>query len=663
MAASAEDGQTSEQATATGQAAVQNPVQSVAAVAQRAAAELQDLLRRRERLAGEVAELHWDLGGLAYEMAIRDHIRPDVLIRRAALLQERDTELAEVERQLAAHGLAQAAASQASGAKAQPGAAEQPTAQIPVSATGLPESRRRFPSLGVWCLLALACLGFGTALGSAASQPAEPGQLEAARPPLRLVLPAGAGGSSSATAGAGGSSAKAPALPEATATPSAGEARAGSPSEGSGGSRGASSGSGAGGRRASSTNGSPGSSGGGGGPAGSQGGGGAGEAGSPKQAKGLPPVKHVFLVVLDDEPYATVFGPSSPAPYLAHTLERKGELLVRYYAVAHEQLANGIALISGQGPTAQTATNCPSYTAIAPATASADGQVLGSGCVYPSSTPTLAGQLAAKHLTWRAYVEGMGEGGGSPACGHPVLDSEDTSSFDPGAGSGSAPAGAGGSSVATGTTGAGSVTERVGAGPYATFRNPFVYFQSIAGSAACATEDVGIDRLKGDLADAVRTPSLSYIVPDLCDDGSPTPCAPGRPAGMAAADGFLKRVIPQILASKAYKHGGLLAITVDEAPSTGEYADSSSCCEQPHFPNLPAPTGTAAELSAAGGGEVGALLLSPYVKAGTTSQEAFNHYSLLRTIESLFGLGHLGYAALPKVEAFGASVFNAAEGR
>jgi hypothetical protein len=58
------------------------------------------LRRRREQLAEEVAELHWNLGGLAYEMAIRDHFRLDVLIRRAAMLQERDAELAEVERML-----------------------------------------------------------------------------------------------------------------------------------------------------------------------------------------------------------------------------------------------------------------------------------------------------------------------------------------------------------------------------------------------------------------------------------------------------------------------------------------------------------------------------------------------------------------------------------
>ncbi len=59
-----------------------------------------DLRRRRDALAEQVTELHWDLGGLAYEMAIRDHFRLDVLVRRAAELQERDAELAEVERLL-----------------------------------------------------------------------------------------------------------------------------------------------------------------------------------------------------------------------------------------------------------------------------------------------------------------------------------------------------------------------------------------------------------------------------------------------------------------------------------------------------------------------------------------------------------------------------------
>ncbi len=69
-----------------------------------AAAEPHDgaasLRRRRDELVAHVAELHWDLGGLTYEMAIRDHFRLDVLVARAAELQERDAELGELERVL-----------------------------------------------------------------------------------------------------------------------------------------------------------------------------------------------------------------------------------------------------------------------------------------------------------------------------------------------------------------------------------------------------------------------------------------------------------------------------------------------------------------------------------------------------------------------------------
>ena len=59
-----------------------------------------DLASRRDQLAAYVAELQWDLGGLAYEMAIRDYIRTDLLVQRAAVLQAADAELAEVERLL-----------------------------------------------------------------------------------------------------------------------------------------------------------------------------------------------------------------------------------------------------------------------------------------------------------------------------------------------------------------------------------------------------------------------------------------------------------------------------------------------------------------------------------------------------------------------------------
>jgi len=59
-----------------------------------------ELREQRDELAARVAELTFDLGGLTYEMAIRDHFRPDVLARRAATLQQADAELAELERLL-----------------------------------------------------------------------------------------------------------------------------------------------------------------------------------------------------------------------------------------------------------------------------------------------------------------------------------------------------------------------------------------------------------------------------------------------------------------------------------------------------------------------------------------------------------------------------------
>jgi hypothetical protein len=56
-----------------------------------------DLVTQRERLTERFALMQSELGGLFYEMAIRDHVRMDVLIDKAAALQRVDAELAQVE--------------------------------------------------------------------------------------------------------------------------------------------------------------------------------------------------------------------------------------------------------------------------------------------------------------------------------------------------------------------------------------------------------------------------------------------------------------------------------------------------------------------------------------------------------------------------------------
>jgi hypothetical protein len=74
---------------------------AAAAAISTAGGSMAELRHRRLELAERVATLTWDLGGLAYEMAIRDHYRLDVLARRAAELQEADAQLAEAQRLLA----------------------------------------------------------------------------------------------------------------------------------------------------------------------------------------------------------------------------------------------------------------------------------------------------------------------------------------------------------------------------------------------------------------------------------------------------------------------------------------------------------------------------------------------------------------------------------
>jgi hypothetical protein len=82
-----------------------------------------DLQRRRDQLKARVAELQFDLGGLVYEMAIRDRIRVEVIVQRAAVLQDADAELGEVERILRLEQTSTAGACPSCGAPHSAGAA------------------------------------------------------------------------------------------------------------------------------------------------------------------------------------------------------------------------------------------------------------------------------------------------------------------------------------------------------------------------------------------------------------------------------------------------------------------------------------------------------------------------------------------------------------
>jgi phospholipase C len=135
-------------------------------------------------------------------------------------------------------------------------------------------------------------------------------------------------------------------------------------------------------------------------------------------------------------------------------------------------------------------------------------------------------------------------------------------------------------------------------GNYAVKHNPFAYY-----GGRCPSNVVSFDRLQSDLAS--NTPQFVWISPDLCNDTHDCPIQTG--------DSWLSSTVPQILSSTAWKQNGVLFIVWDEDDGSQSNA-------------------------------VAALVIAPKMKAHS-SAAAYDHYSLLATIEDRLGVSRLGNAA------------------
>ena len=331
----------------------------------------------------------------------------------------------------------------------------------------------------------------------------------------------------------------------------------------------------------------------------------------------VPPIRHVFVINIENKGYDETWGPASAAPYLAQTLRAKGVLLNTYYGTAHNSQPNYIAQVSGQGPNPDMQADCQVFNDFVPAGTAAPGQLRGTGCVFPAGTPTLVSQMDARKLTWKGYMQDM-----DANCVHPTVNTVDP-------------------------------TQKATADHmYAVRHDPFMYFHSIIDRPSyCAAHVQPLDAMFGDLASATTTPNLSYITPDLCSDGHDAPCADGRAGGLASVNAFMQKVVPRILASPAYQQDGMLVITADE--SDGPQSDATACCGEGPSTNSPLPG-----IVGPGGGRIGALVISKWTRGQTWSTTPYNHYSLLASLEDVFGLPHLGYAATPDLNRFGLDVYN-----
>jgi hypothetical protein len=436
---------------------------------------------------------------------------------------------------------------------------------------------------------------------------------------------------------------------------------------------------------------------------------------------GWKAVRHVFVITLENKNYEESFGTTATTshqdPFLK-SLAGQGALLNNYFGTGHVSLDNYISLLSGQPSTVDTETDCfgiwsdivdagsdSANPKILKAGTDANGHA-GGGCVFPARVKTLANQLDNARLTWKGYMGDMGNDlnrDGTKTCSFPARTAK-LAGTDP-------------AKAVDGTQSAqaGSASGDVKADAYATRHNPFVYFHSIIDDIDyCDQHVVNLDdNLANDLKSIDTTPNFVFITPNLCDDGhdgdgtgaAGKGCKSGAPGGLTSIDAFLKKWIPIIQASAAYKQDGLIIINFDEsnaasAPMTTTFNSSvtqmnltidlpgASCCTQQTGPNVKRPDDqvlstlpiayasslgiNVASLPATvqtiqigmhyegvGGDRTGAVLLSPFIKAGTTVDTGYNHYSLLKSLEDRFGIPeYLGYADDPNLVTFGSDIFN-----
>jgi hypothetical protein len=400
-----------------------------------------------------------------------------------------------------------------------------------------------------------------------------------------------------------------------------------------------------------------------------------------------PKIGHVWTIILENKSFESTFTGLNQNSFLWKTLPSYGELLRQYYGTGHFSLDNYISLVSGQAPAPADQADCPQYTNVQPGFPAPDGQVFAAtGCVYPKSTQTLFNQLDAAHVSWKTYAQDMGN---TPTrenvyqCGIP-----------------GSPNGAG-------------VPDPGGATPtdqYVPKHNPIPWFHSLidnptdcakvvplAGLAA-APGHPAESGLAQDLASEATTPRFSWISPNNCSDAHDATCKgdnlSGDPnnhqGGLLASDLFLEKYIPMIMASPAFQEDGLIQVIFDEAfPPYKMYGNSIADFTGNADPTLNVPTDTAQSIVACcnelpgpnttqpgaqafgqdttpGGGITGAVMISRFIKPGSISDQPYDHYSWLRSMEDLFGIrsggtdghGHLGYAAAAGLRPFGNDIYN-----
>jgi hypothetical protein len=284
---------------------------------------------------------------------------------------------------------------------------------------------------------------------------------------------------------------------------------------------------------------------------------------------GVPLLSHVFLIMEENTSLSTLQASltANAAPNF-EMLRAKYATGSDYHGVTHPSLPNYIALTSGsdQG----VACDCSPVSGMGVCTTSNCNLVSGS-CSCAQQVNSIADQLETANKTWTAFGEGMGT---------PCNLTDDTTTN------------------------------------YAVRHVPFLYYDNIQSDAArCAAHVVDYSTF-----DVTSAPEFTYIAPNLIDDmHNPFPATQGN---ITAGDTWIGPVVAGIMASDAYKNGGLIVIAWDED-------DDSGIIDK----DAPIPI----------------FVISPYAKSGGyVSAATMDHYSLLATFQDGFNLPRLANSGIPR---------------
>jgi len=330
-------------------------------------------------------------------------------------------------------------------------------------------------------------------------------------------------------------------------------------------------------------------------------------------------LKHVYVIMMENHAQAQIIGDTTDAPNL-NMLAQKYGVATNYYGVTHPSLPNYLAAISGdfQG-IFDDCSSGPGITCEAEEFVpnSGDGtssqlltaQQAANAATIPHwfSGRNIVDQLEEHGLTWKAYMGDM-IATGDISSGAPIL------------------------SFADGGTEALNL--------YAQKHNPFLYFQDIRTNLNRMQKVVPYTTFATDIA-APSMPNFVWISPDQCSDmhgingdtaayadaGFCTGTAAGNdmsPAVISYGDTFVGGLVTQIMAAPSWSEGSAIAIVFDE----DDYVGTAGCCNSP----------SGVDGGTLGGALVPAIVISSLVTTPRTSPAPYNHYSLLATLENIWGL-------------------------